>query len=56
MRFAETGLGDVKRLSGRSGQWRLRVGDWRVLFTYEEEDGEAIVVLRALHRREAYRS
>jgi mRNA interferase RelE/StbE len=27
--------GDVKRLHGRDG-YRLRVGDWRVLFTMDE--------------------
>ncbi len=26
--------GDVKPLKGASGSFRLRVGDWRVLFSY----------------------
>ena len=40
----------VKRLQG-SGVLRLRVGDYRVLFT---EDGKVLRVLRIGHRREVY--
>ena len=29
-RFAATGYGDMKRLQGRVGEFRLRVGKWRV--------------------------
>lgn len=48
-----TGLrGDVKRLTGSTGEYRLRVGDYRVLF---EIEGKSIVVYRIRHRREAYR-
>ena len=43
--------GDVKRLHGDPG-FRLRVGDFRVLFDLE---GTAIVVHNVRHRREAYR-
>lgn len=51
-RFATSGDGDVRALSGPwRGQFRLRVGPWRVIF--ERED--AVVVVRVLHRREAYR-
>jgi mRNA-degrading endonuclease RelE of RelBE toxin-antitoxin system len=53
-RYAETGDGDVRRLTGyRPELFRLRVGDWRVLFRVDE-DG-VIEVARVLHRREAYR-
>lgn len=48
--FAETGIGDVKRLKGRAGS-RLRVGDWRVIF-YAEAD--MIVIAAVGHRREIY--
>lgn len=48
--YASSGVGDVKRLKGRSGA-RLRVGDWRVIF-YEEDD--TIVVAAVGHRREIY--
>ncbi len=48
--FAETGVGDVKRLKGRAGS-RLRVGDWRVIFYTE---GNMIVIAAVGHRREIY--
>jgi mRNA interferase RelE/StbE len=31
------GRGDVQRLAGESGLYRLRVGDYRVLFSIDEE-------------------
>jgi len=37
------------------GEYRLRVGNWRVFYDIDEE-AKAIVVLRVMHRREAYRS
>jgi mRNA interferase RelE/StbE len=43
--------GDVKRLTNYSPRYRLRVGDYRVLF---DVDGSKIIVYRVLHRREAY--
>lgn len=30
--------GDVKPLKGSTGTYRLRVGDWRILFSYPEDD------------------
>ena len=53
-RLADTGQGDIKKLSGRQNQWRLRVGDWRAIITFADR-GRIIRVLRVLHRREAYR-
>ena len=51
--LADTGRGDVRRLRGTADrEWRLRVGDWRVRFTYERG---GIVVLRVLPRGSAYR-
>jgi len=45
--------GDVKPLVGdMKGYFRLRVGEWRVLFRYKGQD---IEVERVLHRRDAYR-
>ena len=43
--------GDVKRLVNFTPGWRLRVGDWRVLF---EPRGALLVVHRIVHRSEAY--
>lgn len=53
-RFADAGHGDVKKLKGVDDRWRLRVGDWRVLFTFAP-DHDALVVLRVLPRGTAYR-
>lgn len=30
--------GDVKALQGYKGSYRLRVGNWRILFSYPEHD------------------
>jgi mRNA interferase RelE/StbE len=49
-RFAETGAGDIKRLQGRP-ESRLRMGDWRVIFT---ADGGNILVAAVGHRRDIY--
>ena len=45
-------MGDVKRLIGCPGVYRLRVGTWRVLF--ELADGDVIVVYRIAPRGSAY--
>lgn len=51
-RFAASGVGDMRALGGQwRGRFRLRVGNWRVIFRQEND----IVVVRVLHRREAYR-
>lgn len=42
------------RLVGGSGEWRVRTGEWRII--YEIHDDELLVlVLQAGHRREIYR-
>ena len=46
-------IGDVKRLTNFTPEYRLRVGNYRVLFEIENE--ENIIVYRIIHRREAYR-
>ena len=43
--------GDVKRLTDFTPEYRLRVGDWRVLF---EVEAATIVVYDVLHRSRAY--
>jgi mRNA interferase RelE/StbE len=43
--------GDVKRLTNMTPGYRLRVGDYRVLFDLEDD---RIIVYRVRHRREAY--
>jgi mRNA interferase RelE/StbE len=50
--LADDLVGDVKRLTNYTPEYRLRVGDYRVLFQIE---GKTIVIYRVVHRREAYR-
>ena len=45
--------GDVKKLTNFTPEYRLRVGQFRVLFEIEKET--RIIVYRVVHRREAYR-
>ena len=45
--------GDVKKLTNFTPEYRLRVGQFRVLF--EIENKTRIIVYRVVHRREAYR-
>lgn len=53
-RFAQSEQGDVRKLQGERDEWRLRVGDLRVRFTYDRETNE-IHILRVLPRGRAYR-
>ena len=53
-RFARTGEGDVRKLFGAEGEARLRVGDWRVIFTVSSEGTVRVLVLRVRPRGEAY--
>lgn len=46
--------GDIIKLEGRGGRYRLRVGDWRVTFRYRFERRE-VHIAEVVHRREAYR-
>ncbi len=45
--------GDVKRLTNFSLEYRLRIGQYRILF--EIEDQNRVIIYRIVHRREAYR-
>jgi mRNA interferase RelE/StbE len=43
----------VKKLAGDDNAWRIRIGDYRVL--YEVHDGSLLVlVFRVAHRRDVY--
>lgn len=44
--------GDVKKLTNHTPEYRMRSGQWRVLF---EMVGDRIIIYRVLHRRESYR-
>ena len=44
--------GDIKRLTDFTPEYRLRVGNYRVLF---EIEGDKIIIYRILHRKDAYK-
>ena len=44
--------GDVKKLTKHTPEYRLRVGDWRILFEIEINK---IVIYKIKHRKDAYR-
>ncbi len=53
-RLAESGAGSIKKLQGiEPPEYRLRVGDWRVRFSYP--DIRTIRVNRVVNRKDAYR-
>jgi mRNA interferase RelE/StbE len=43
--------GDIKKLKGHDIAYRLRMGNFRILF---DVDGDAIIVRRIKDRKEAY--
>ena len=43
--------GDVKRLTNYTPEYRLRVGDWRILF---DVDGDSVTIQHVSHRSQAY--
>jgi mRNA interferase RelE/StbE len=44
----------AKKLRGESELWRVRVGDYRILYSIEEA-GLVVLVVKIGHRREVYR-
>ena len=42
-----------KKLKGHKDQWRVRVGDWRVLYIIDDAT-KLITITRIAHRREVY--
>ena len=58
--------GDIKALQGAENSYRLRVGDWRILFSYfetmykdestgETKTGKAILIEKIAPRGEVYK-
>ncbi len=43
--------GDVKKLTDFTPEYRLRVGDYRILF---EVEGNRVIIYRIFHRKDAY--
>jgi mRNA interferase RelE/StbE len=54
-RLAETGQGDMRRLTGRDHEWRLRVGDHRVVMTLDAS-ARVAVIHAVRHRSDVYRA
>lgn len=44
----------AKKLSGEENSWRIRVGDYRILYAVDQPKKQ-IVIFRVRHRREVYR-
>lgn len=42
-----------KKLKGYKDQWRIRIGDWRVVYIIDDTD-KLVSVTRIAHRREVY--
>ncbi|GIX46094.1 MAG: translation repressor RelE [Candidatus Tectimicrobiota bacterium] len=43
-----------RKITGSKSDWRIRVGDYRVIYEIDEK-AKAVRVMRVRHRREAYR-
>ena len=44
----------AKKLQGRDDVWRIRAGDYRIIYEIQERR-LVVMVVRVAHRREAYR-
>ena len=44
----------VIKLRGAENEWRIRVGDYRIIYEIDD-DKRLIAILRIRHRREVYR-
>lgn len=42
-----------KKLKGYKDQWRIRVGDWRVVY-FVDDSAKRVSISRVAHRREVY--
>jgi len=47
-------LGDVKPLKGLPGEWRTRVGDWRIIYAVDR-DQLIIAIMKVSPRGDAYK-
>lgn len=45
LRYANTGFGDIKALTGRPGESRLRVGEWRLFFLLQPPEVVRVVAI-----------
>jgi len=44
----------VVKLSGSTDRWRVRVGDYRIIYRIDDT-ARQVLILRIAHRRQAYR-
>ena len=51
---AEPRPGGVRKLRGSTNLWRLRVGDYRIVYSVDD-DGRLVDVVAVRHRSDAYR-
>jgi mRNA interferase RelE/StbE len=42
-----------KKLRGYKDQWRIRIGDWRVVY-FIDDGAKLVTIMRVAHRREVY--
>ncbi|NKQ34455.1 MAG: type II toxin-antitoxin system RelE/ParE family toxin [Chloroflexi bacterium] len=47
-------ISGIKKLSGSRNDWRVRVGDYRIIYEVDDETS-LITVWRIAHRREVYK-
>jgi mRNA interferase RelE/StbE len=46
-------IAGCKKLRGYKDQWRVRAGDWRVLYVIDDA-AKLVTITRVAHRREVY--
>lgn len=44
---------DIKKIKGYNNIWRVRVGHYRLVYSFDEED---VILLRIMHRKDIYKS
>lgn len=47
-------MSQVKALAGNGSYYRIRIGNYRLGFR-QSDDGQGILIMRMMHRREIYR-
>ncbi|MEO0114244.1 MAG: type II toxin-antitoxin system RelE/ParE family toxin [candidate division WOR-3 bacterium] len=45
---------DCRKIVGSKSDWRIRIGDYRIIYEIDEK-AKAVRVMRVRHRREVYR-
>ena len=44
----------VKKLAGSRADWRLRIGEYRIVYEIDDQ-AKTVTLMRVAHRRESYR-